>query len=77
MALTWKIDVLDALKEKGITTYAMRKLVKKEDRLGESAIQKLRNGEGLGWDNIERLCKLLECQPADLMEYIPEETKEE
>ena len=72
MGLQWKIDVIDALKKKGITTYMMRKQLPKDERLGESALQKLRNGEGLGWENIERLCKLLECQPADLMEYIPD-----
>lgn len=69
MALKFKIDVLAALKEKGITTYQIRK-----DRLlSESTVQKLRAGVGVAWENIETLCRLLECQPGDLMEYIPEE----
>lgn len=65
MALLFKINVLDALKEKGYTTYTLRR----EKLLSESTIQKLRNGEGVSWENIETLCRLLDCQPADLMEY--------
>ena len=69
MALKYKIDVLAALKEKGITTYQIRK-----DRLlSESTVQKLRAGVGVSWENIETLCRLLECQPGDLKEYVPEE----
>ena len=72
MGLKWKIDVLQALKDKGITTYSLRKVLAKDTSLSESTIQKLRQGEGVSWDNIERLCKLLDCQPADLMEYVPD-----
>ena len=68
MALQFKINVLDVLKEKGYTTYALRT----QHILSESTIQKLRSGKGVSWENIETLCKLLECQPADLMEYIQE-----
>ena len=72
MPLIYKIDVLQALKDKGFSTYKLRQ----EKKLGESTLQKLRKGQGLSWDNLETLCSLLECQPADLIEYIPEEEKE-
>ena len=68
MALQYKINVLDALKEKGYTTYTLRK----EKLLSESTIQKLRVGEGVAWDNLETLCKLLDCDISDLLEYIKE-----
>ena len=68
MALHYKIDVLAALKEKGITTYQIRK----DKLLSESTVQKLRAGVGVSWENIETLCRLLDCQPADLMEYVGE-----
>ena len=68
MALRYKMDVLTALKEKGITTYQIRK----DKLLSESTVQKLRAGVGVSWENIETLCRLLECQPGDLMEYKPE-----
>ena len=63
MPLQYKMDIIKALKDKGISTYTMRK----EKILSESTIQKLRTGKGIAWENIELLCKLLECQPGDLM----------
>lgn len=71
MPLQFKIDVLAALKEKGITTY----MIRKEKIMSESTVQKLRSGRGLAWDNIETLCRLLECQPGDLIEYVEEQTE--
>ena len=66
MGLQYKTDVVSALKEKGITSYKIRS----EKLLSESTLQKLRKGEGVSWDNLETLCRLLECQPSDLIEYI-------
>ena len=71
MALKYKIDVLDALKEKGYSSYSLRK----EKLLSESTIQKLRNGEGVAWDNLETLCKLLDCDISAILEYQKEECK--
>ena len=68
MALQYKINVLEALKDKGYTTYTLRK----EKLLSESTIQKLRMGEGVAWDNLEALCKLLDCDIGDLLEYVRE-----
>lgn len=65
MSLKYKIDVLEALKEKGYSSYILRK----EKLLSESTIQKLRNGEGVAWDNLDTLCKLLECDISDILEY--------
>lgn len=65
MALRYKINVLDALKEKGYTTYTLRK----EKLLSESTIQKLREGEGVAWDNLDTLCRLLDCDISELLEY--------
>lgn len=69
MALKYKINVLDALKEKGYSSYTLRK----EKLLSESTIQKLREGEGVAWDNLDTLCRLLECDICDLLEYQKEE----
>ena len=65
MPLKYKIDVLEALKAKGFTTYKIRK----EKLLGESTLQKLRSGAGVSWESIEIICSLLGCQPGDLIEY--------
>ncbi len=69
MPLEYKIDILAALKAAGYNTNRIRK----EQLLSQSTLQKLRNKEPLAWKNIETICKLLNCQPGDIMEYIPEE----
>jgi len=65
MPIKFKIDVLAALKAKGITTYRIRQ----EKLLSESTVQKLRNGASVSWESLEIICALLECQPGDLIEY--------
>lgn len=69
MPIRYKINVLAALKEKGYNTNRLRK----EKLLGESTIQQLRNGELVSWNNIDRICSMLGCQPGDLVEHIPTE----
>lgn len=66
MSMKYKFNVLDALKNTGITTYKIRK----DKLLSESTVQKLRRLEPVSWENIESLCKLLNCQPGDIIEYI-------
>lgn len=65
MPIRYKIDVLPALKAAGYNTTRLRR----EKLLAESTIQQLRNGDLVSWANIERLCRLLQCQPGDLLEY--------
>ena len=66
MPLQYKIDVVAALKDKGYTSYKIRQ----EKLLSESTIQKLRSGKGVSWENIETICRLLDCQPGDLLKYV-------
>ena len=68
MGLKFKTDVLTALNAMGYTTYRLRR----EKLLGESTIQKLREGGGVSWENLGTLCALLKCQPGDLLEYVEE-----
>ena len=69
MSIVYKIDVLSELKEKGYNTTRLRK----EKLLAESTIQQLRENKLVSWTNIERLCKLLDCQVGDLIECKGEE----
>ncbi len=66
-----KYDKLMALlKEKGYTTYKIRK----DKLIGQGTLTALKNGTGgLDSKTISRLCKVLECQPGDIMEYVPDE----
>ena len=68
MPLRYKIDVLNALKEKGYNTNKIRT----EGLLSQSTLQKFRQQQGVSWENLETLCKLLECQPGDLIEFVDE-----
>lgn len=65
MPLIYNIDVLDALKYRGYSTYRIRR----EKLLGESTLQKLRQGLPISWENIETVCGLLKCQPGDIIRF--------
>lgn len=69
MPLVYKIDVLNALKDKGYNTNRLRK----ENILAESTLQKLREKKPISWVNIAKICELLNCQPNDFLEYQSEE----
>ena len=67
MPITYKLDVLAALKNAGYNTNRIRK----ERIMGEATLQKFRLGEPVSWKNLEMLCSMLNCQPGDLLEYVP------
>ena len=65
--------LLNLLQERGYTTYKIRK----DNLMGQAALQKIRSGKGdIDTRTISRLCKVLSVQPGDIMEYVPDETKE-
>ena len=70
MAIRYKIDILAALKEKGFSSQRIRK----EKLIGQSYLQQLRHGELVSWKTLDTICALLDCQPADLIEYVKEES---
>lgn len=70
--LVYKLDILAALKNNGYTTYR----IKKEKILSESTLQKFRHKEGISWSNLDTLCSLLQCQPGDIIAYIPDEQQQ-
>ena len=72
MPIVYKIDILAALKEKGYNTGRLRR----EKLLSEGVIQSLREDNYIAMNNLSRICELLDCQPADLIAYVKEDTKE-
>ena len=68
MAIRYKIDVLAALREHGYSSTRIRE----EKQIGQSYLQQLRHGELVSWKTIDTLCRLLECQPGDIVEYVPD-----
>ena len=67
--IRYKIDILCELKEKGYSTYKLR-----QNRiLSEGTIQKIRtNNNNLNFETLDIICKLLNKQPGDIIEYIPD-----
>ena len=73
MGMAFKINVLQALKDKGYSTYR----IKNDKLLSQSTLQKLREGKPVSWENIETFCRLLEIQPGELFEYNPDTEDDE
>lgn len=68
MPMQYKADILAMLNQRGYTTYRLRK----ENLLSQGAMQSLRTRKPISWANIEQLCRLLDCQPGDLIEFVEE-----
>ena len=65
-----KYDKLIALmQERGITSYTL----KRDNIIGQATYKKIMEGGDIDTRTIAKLCKLLECQPGDILEYVPEE----
>lgn len=65
-----KYDKLIALmRERGITSYTL----KRDNIIGQATYKKIMEGGDIDTRTIAKLCKLLECQPGDILEYVPEE----
>ena len=37
--------------------------------MGEIMLQKIRKGQMMSWNTLDIVCNILDCQPADLLEY--------
>ena len=58
------------LDKKGLSVWDFHK----EKVIGNATIEKLRSNQGnIDTRSIVRLCKYLQCQPGDIMEYVEEE----
>jgi putative transcriptional regulator len=65
--------LLSMLDERGYTSYR----IKKENIMGQGTLTAIKNGTGgLDAKTISKLCALLDCQPGDIMEYVPEDVTE-
>lgn len=72
MAITFR-KLTKMFDDKGITTYYLRinKII------GTETYYKLKSGEGsIDTRTINKLCGLLNCQPGDIMEFIPDTNTE-
>ena len=72
MPIKYKMDVIAELKKAGYNTSTIRK----DKIMGEAMLQKIRMGQMPSWAVLETLCKLLQCQPGDILTYVPDKKTE-
>ena len=68
MPLQWRVDVTALLKERGYSSYRIRK----ENLFNQSSLQNLRHNLPCSWKDLETICRLTGKQPGKLIEYIPD-----
>lgn len=73
MPIRYKIDVLASLRTAG---YSQSK-IRAEKLIGQATLTQLRHGELVSWKTIDTICRLLSCQPGDILEYVSEAAMEE
>ena len=66
-------NLWNVMKERGITQYT---LIKKH-RISPAQITRLKRNESVSTHTIETFCRILNCQVADIMRYIPDEERSE
>lgn len=64
--------LLKLMSEKGITSYT----IKKDNIIGQATFKKIKEGGDIDTRTIAKLCKLLNCQPGDILEYVDDEAEE-
>lgn len=65
--------LLKILEERKISSYV---ITKKDRVIGQATWKKINEGGHIDTRTIEALCKYLNCQPGDILEYIPDQENE-
>lgn len=63
--IRYKIDILQALKDKGYSTYRLRK----DKIFAEATLQAFRSGDMVSYNTLAKLCDLLGCDVGDVLHY--------
>ena len=66
-------DILKKLSAAGWSTYRLQK----EKQISNGVITRLRAGDSISTNTVDTICRLLHCQPNDIMEYIEVDVSEE
>lgn len=73
MAIRINLDVMMAKRKKGVTELA------KEIDITLANLSILKNGKAkaVRLETLNAICKVLDCQPGDILEYVPDEKGDE
>ena len=69
--IQFKVNILEQLKAAGYSTYRIRK----EKIFGEATVQVLRKNNLISWEVLNKICRMLNVQPGDLLEYVPDQAE--
>lgn len=64
--------MIERMNDRGITSYT----VKRDNIIGQATFRKIKEGGDIDTRTIAKMCEVLDCQPGDLLEYVPESKQE-
>ena len=70
MAIVVNLDVMMAKRKNGLTELANEVDI----TLANLSILKNNKAKAVRFSTLEAICKALDCQPGDILEYVPDET---
>lgn len=73
MAIIINLDVMMAKRKMGLTELAG----KVDITLANLSILKNNKAKAVRFSTLEAICRALDCQPGDLLEYVPDQTEQE
>ena len=60
--------LLALMEERGVTSYT----IKKENIIGQATLRKIKEGGDIDTRSIAKLCASFDCQPGDILSYVPD-----
>ena len=66
------VDLLRLLSDHGWSTYRLQK----ERQISNGTIIQMRAGKHINTSTVDKICELCDCQPGDIMRYVPNEQRE-
>lgn len=73
MAIRVNVDVMLAKRKMSVTELSERVGI----TMANISILKNGKAKAIRIDTLDKICRALDCQPGDILEYLPEEEKEE
>lgn len=73
MAIRVNVDVMLAKRKMSVTELSERVGI----TMANISILKNGKAKAIRIDTLDKICRALDCQPGDILEYVPEEEKEE
>lgn len=71
--IIYKPDIFDRLKDAGYPV----QLIRYRKLLSQSTMSKIRRDEFISTKSLDTICRLLNCQPGDICEYVPDPERNE